>query len=112
MTTIYPQIEDNINKNINTQRAQKLLLSMQTKQDKLSHYEKIYNRWRKTHKVIRIINLTLTSLVGGSIFILGILTTSGLSIPILVLGLLGGYGTLETTIMEGMNIGLIIKKKI
>ena len=108
---IYPVLENSISKNIDNQRAQKLVLSIQSKQDKLKHYEKIYNRWRKTHKIIRILNLTLASLIGGTVCTLGIISTSGIIIPVLVLGILGGYGTIETTIMEGMNIGLIKKKK-
>ena len=111
MNKIYPQLEDDINKNINVQRAQKLLILLQVKQDKLNHYEKIFKRWRKLHKIIRITNLTLTTLIGTTLTTLAVITTQGIIIPALVFGILGGYGTLETTIMEGMNIGLIKKKK-
>jgi hypothetical protein len=118
-TSIYPDIkqidketENLINNNINTQRAQKLISLIQSKQDKLNHYIKVHSRWRKAYKVLRIINLTCSSLVGGSILTLGIITTNGIIIPGLVLALLGGYGTIESVIMEGMNIGLIKKKKL
>ena len=38
---IYPNLDDSINRNINKQRADKLLLMMQSYQHKLKHYQKI-----------------------------------------------------------------------
>lgn len=66
--------------------------------------KRFFKVWRKLHKVLRITNLTLTALIGATPTTLAVIATQGVIIPAIVYGVLGGYRTLETTIMEGMNI--------
>ena len=99
------EVKELINKNLNIQRAQKIIDKINDLQKALERYKKVGNRWKKTGKAIRIINVTLSSLIAGSVCILGILTTQGVIVPILLMGLLGGYSAVETAIMEGINVG-------
>ena len=100
-----------INKKLNTQRAQKIIFDIQILEKQLEHYRKISNRWKITGKAVRIVNITLTSLIAGTLCVLGTLMTQGIIIAPLAMGLLGGYSTLETALLEVMNIGVIKKKK-
>jgi hypothetical protein len=112
---IYPSLTEidkvEVLNKINSQRAEKLLSIIKSKQEKLEHYEKVFKRWRNLHKTLRILNICGTSLVGASICVLGFLSTGGIAIPVLAIAILGGYGTIESTILEGMNVGLIKQKK-
>lgn len=114
---IYPiikndsEVQDIINKKLNTQRAQKIIDHINALQKQYDHYHKIDKRWHKFGKAIRLINLTLSGSIAGAVAVLGILLTQGITIPLVVMGVLGGYSTIETTILEGLNIGLIKKKK-
>ena len=85
-------------KNLNQQRAQKIIDEINSLQKQLGHYRKVGNRWKNTGKVVRIINLTVTSLIAGSLCVLGILLTHGVIVPTLLMGLLGGYSTVETAV--------------
>ena len=65
------ETKDEINelyfKNINTQRAQKIIDKINGLQKQLGHYRKVGNRWKIAGKAVRIINLTITSSIAGSL---------------------------------------------
>ena len=115
--TIYPvikteqELKDMINKNLNTQRAQKIIDKINQLQKQLEHYKKIGNKWKMTGKIVRVINLSITCLIAVALGVLAIVVTAGVAIPPMTMALLGGYSTIETTILEGMNIGVIKKKE-
>ena len=115
--TIYPvikteqELKDMINKNLNTQRAQKIIDKINQLQKQLEHYKKIGNKWKTAGKVVRVINLSITCLIAVALGVLAIVVTEGVAIPPMTMALLGGYSTIETTILEGMNIGVIKKKE-
>jgi len=105
------EVREMINKNLNTQRAHTIIDRIQNLQNQLVHYKKVYTRWKYLGKLIRIINLSISGTIAGSVGVLAILTTQGVAIPPLILALLGGYSAIETSVMEGFNIGIIKKKK-
>jgi len=50
-------------------------------------------------------------LTAGAICILGIVMTTGLIIPPMIISLLAAYSTIEGLLLEGVNAGVINKKK-
>lgn len=105
------EVKDMINKNLNTQRAQKIVEKIEQLQRQLEHYKKISRRWKITGKIVRVLNLSITSLIAVALGVLAIMATQGVAIPPMPMAILGGYSAIETTILEGMNIGVIKKKK-
>lgn len=114
---IYPviktedEVKDMINKNLNTHRAKKIIDKIKSLENQLEHYQKVYKRWNKCGEIIRITNLALTGIVSGTLATLSILMTTGIAIPVVVTAVLGGYVVIQTSTLEGMNIGIIKKKK-
>ena len=114
--SIYPvlkdhsEVDDIINKNLNRQRAQKIVDKIKDLEKQLEHYRKVSARWKKSGKVIRITNLALTGIVSGAVATLAILATTGIAIPIVVTAVLGGYAVIQSSTLEGMNVGMIKRK--
>jgi hypothetical protein len=114
--SIYPslktnqQVNDMINQNINKQRAQKIVDKIKELERQLEHYRKVSDRWKNSGKVIRITNLALTGIVSGAVATLAVLSTIGIAIPIVVTAVLGGYAVIQSSTLEGMNVGMIKRK--
>jgi hypothetical protein len=115
--SIYPAIKSEqeframINMNLNSERAHKIVEKINALQQQYEHYKKVEKRWKKLGKIVRIVNLIISGSIAGAVGMLAIVTTQGIAIPPLVIAILSGYSAVETSVMEGMNIGIIKKKK-
>jgi hypothetical protein len=113
---IYPvirtgrEVDDIVNGSLNKHRAQKIVDKIRDLEKQLGHYQKVSDRWKNCGKVIRITNLILTGIVSGAVATFAILTTTGIAIPIVVTAVLGGYGVIQSSTLEGMNVGMIKRK--
>jgi hypothetical protein len=114
--SIYPSLKTNqevndvINQHVNKQRAQKIVDKIKELERQLEHYQKVSNRWKQSGKVIRITNLALTGIVSGAVATLAVLSTVGIAIPIVATAVLGGYAVIQSSTLEGMNVGMIKRK--
>jgi hypothetical protein len=97
--------------NLNKQRAQKIIDKINDLEKQLDHYLKILKRWKKFGKIIRITNLVITGIVSGTVATVGILSTTGIALPIIVTAILGGYTVIQSSVLEGFNIGMIKRNK-
>ena len=105
------EVKDLINQNLNRQRAQKIIDKINILEKQLEHYQKVSKRWKQVSKFIRVSNLVLTGIVSGTVATLGILTTAGIAFPVVVTAILGGYTVIQSSVLEGMNVGIIKRKK-
>jgi len=103
--------EETINKNLNAQRAQMIIDKINTLHEQFEHYKWIEKKWKRLGSTIRLVNVTVGGLTAGSLCVLGILLIQGVIIPPLLMGLLGSYSTIETVVLEGLNVGMGKKKK-
>jgi hypothetical protein len=106
----YKDVDDIISKNLNRQRAHRIVDKIKDLEKQLEHYQKVSARWKKSGKIIRISNLALTGIVSGAVATLAILSTTGIAIPIVVTAVLGGYAVIQSSTLEGMNVGMIKRK--
>ncbi len=114
---IYPPIRSEhevkllINNNLNSERAQKIIDKIKYLQNQYDHYKKVQKRWKACGKIVRVFNLTMASSLAAAVGVLAIISTQGIAVPPLLIAILGGYSAIETSVMEGLNIGIIKKKK-
>jgi hypothetical protein len=104
------EVHELINQNLNKQRAQKIIEKINSLEMQLDHYQKILKRWKKFGKIIRITNLVITGIVSGTVATLGVLTTTGIALPVVVTAILGGYTVIQSSVLEGLNVGMIKRK--
>jgi flagellar motor component MotA len=115
--SIYPPVTSDlelkmiINNNLNSERARKIIDKIKHLQNQYDHYKKVQKRWKVCSKIVRVLNLTIAGSIAAAVGVLAIITTQGIAVPPLLIAILGGYSAIETSVMEGMNIGIIKKKK-
>ena len=106
--TVYPNIpiyspDKTTLDQLNKSRIDEIKLQLETLMNEEKRYKKLLRRWKNTSQGITI---TITILVGISGFATGIILLPGLTVPLIIPGILAISGVIEGTLLEGLNMSI------